>query len=272
MQALVFGVPCIFEVHASIEGGLRRRGLAWTVARRRFVCVISTTQALKEWLCEVVPSMKPGGVVVIPNGSEAWAAELQMPSWNGCGRLQVGYVGSLYDGRGVDRVVEIATVLSEMDFHVVGGDEGRLVRLREGRLPENMSVHGFVEPSMLLDCYRRFHVVLMPYEGRVEGPTGRSDNSRFMSPLKMFEYMASGRAIVSSDYPVLREVLEDGRNALLVPAASTDAWIAALRRLSNDRKLIAALGSEARRDALTHYTWDARARRLLEVIEGARHG
>ena len=87
-----------------------------------------------------------------------------------------------------------------------------------------------------------------------------------MSPLKMFEYMAAGKAIVSSDLPALREVLTDGEDALLVPAADVDAWEEAVDRLLADEALRTRLGVAAQKKLLRDFTWEARAERVLQGL------
>ncbi|MCC7162723.1 MAG: glycosyltransferase family 4 protein [Anaerolineae bacterium] len=82
----------------------------------------------------------------------------------------------------------------------------------------------------------------------------------------MFEYMATGKPIVSSDHAVLQEVLQEGRNALLVPPADIDAWEAAVRRILDDPALGKRLGETAQRDLIEQYTWDARAHKVLDGI------
>jgi glycosyltransferase involved in cell wall biosynthesis len=79
----------------------------------------------------------------------------------------------------------------------------------------------------------------------------------------MFEYMAAGKPIVSSDLPVLREVLEDERNSLLVPPLDLAGWARAIRRLEADPGLRDRLGSTARADQIARYTWDQRAASVL---------
>lgn len=86
--------------------------------------------------------------------------------------------------------------------------------------------------------------------------------------MKMFEYMAAGKAIVSSDLPVLREVLTHERNALLVPPDDVDAWATAVKRLIDDPELRRRLGETARADLLAHYTWEARAKKVLAGLDG----
>jgi glycosyltransferase involved in cell wall biosynthesis len=90
-----------------------------------------------------------------------------------------------------------------------------------------------------------------------------------MSPLKVFGYMAAARPLICSDLPVLREVIEDGRNGLLVPPADPDAWAAALKRLLEDRHLRDRLATAAHADFLSHHTWRQRASRVIEGLVGS---
>jgi glycosyltransferase involved in cell wall biosynthesis len=89
------------------------------------------------------------------------------------------------------------------------------------------------------------------------------DISAWMSPLKLFEYMRRCKPIIASDLPVLREVLRDGENALLVAPTDPEAWRAAILRLLHDAGLRQALGKSARRDFREHYTWERRAEKVL---------
>jgi glycosyltransferase involved in cell wall biosynthesis len=94
-------------------------------------------------------------------------------------------------------------------------------------------------------------------------------SSAFTSPLKLFEYMASGRPIVASDLPSLREVLANGRNAVLVEPGSPQALSAGIRTLKEDW----ALGERIARQALEDvgdYTWDRRAERLETLFAEVR--
>ena len=88
-----------------------------------------------------------------------------------------------------------------------------------------------------------------------------------MSPLKIFEYMASAKAILCSDLPVLREVLEHERNALLLSPDQTAPWVAALRRLRADPAYAQALGMRAYEDFEMHYTWKQRAKRIIAFAD-----
>jgi len=88
----------------------------------------------------------------------------------------------------------------------------------------------------------------------------------YMSPLKLFEYMAARRAIIASDLPSVREAVTHDDDALLVPPGDTLALADAIRRLRDDAALRARLAEQAHQHVMARYTWDARARRIIEHI------
>ena len=90
------------------------------------------------------------------------------------------------------------------------------------------------------------------------------------SPLKLFEYMAAGKAIVAPDQANLREVLTHERDALLF---AEGGMAAAITRLANDPVLRRELGAAARATVeQVPYTWDGNAARVVELAAGCRQG
>jgi glycosyltransferase involved in cell wall biosynthesis len=86
----------------------------------------------------------------------------------------------------------------------------------------------------------------------------------FTSPIKLFEYMASGRPVVATSIPSVSEILRDGVNAILVPPDSPEALAAGIKRALNDPALAKALSERASSD-VRGYTWEARAKKLLGI-------
>jgi glycosyltransferase involved in cell wall biosynthesis len=95
--------------------------------------------------------------------------------------------------------------------------------------------------------------------------SGGGDIAEWASPMKVFEYLACGRAILASDLPVLREVLTED-NSVLAPPEDAAAWNHALRSLAADAGRREALALRARADAGL-YSWEQRARRALAGLE-----
>ena len=128
---------------------------------------------------------------------------------------------------------------------------------------DNITLVGFI-PNAELPLYQAAcEILLMPYESSIAGSSG-GDTVDFASPMKVFEYLASGRAIMASDLPVLREVLDDDVS-LLLPVGDTDAWDQDLKRLVIEPDLRRALGEAARQRA-RGYSWIDRASRILNGL------
>jgi glycosyltransferase involved in cell wall biosynthesis len=84
--------------------------------------------------------------------------------------------------------------------------------------------------------------------------------------MKMFEYLSIGVPIVSSDLPVLREVLVDGKNCLLVKAGDIGEWSAALQRIIEDVPLAEKLESNAYYEYNNRYTWKHCAGSIIDLL------
>lgn len=180
--------------------------------------------------------------------------------------FHVGFVGHLYAGRGFGLIVDIAKALPDVTFHVVGATDYDREHLIEHDLPKNLMVHPYQPPSRLGQFFTRFDAVLAPYQQKVAVAGGRGDIAAVMSPLKLFEYMSWGKPILCSDLPVLREVIEDGRNGILLPPDDVAAWAQALQRLVREPAECRRLSTNARSDFLTLHTWKQRAAKVISGL------
>ena len=183
-------------------------------------------------------------------------------------RFQVGHVGHLYPGRGGEMMIDIARALPDMDFHLVGGQPEDIVRLKALAPSHNLVFHGHRPPAELPKYYRRFDVVIAPYQRQIAVAGGRGDISRWISPMKIFEYMSFAKPIVASNLAVIREVLIPAETALLVEPEDVAAWIRALRWLMENTDERRALGRRGHAVFRANYTWKSRASRILETLAG----
>jgi len=178
--------------------------------------------------------------------------------------------GHLYAGRGLDLVMNLARRMPEMNFVWVGGgsrdvEEGRSQVVKAGL--QNLNLVGFVINSRLPIYQAAADALLIPYAAGFTN-SGGEDISTVSSPMKIFEYMASGRVILSSDLPVLHEVLNE-KNAIFCPPDEPDAWELALRHLQLEPQFGRQLADQARLDA-EKYSWIERSRLILAgFMDGA---
>jgi glycosyltransferase involved in cell wall biosynthesis len=265
------GLQTIFELHDMPSGTmgpfLMKRFLQGSGARR----VVVNTQRLADAVtARYVLPKQADFLTLVPNGvdlaryanlPEPAAARKQLGLSEG---FTAGYSGHLYEGRGIELILELAQRLPQMQFVLVGGRENDLQRVKtQAANLQNVRLVGFV-PNAELPLYQAAaDVLLMPYGKQVAASSG-GDIAQFVNPMKMFEYMASLRPILSSDLPVIREVL-NAENAVILPGDDAEAWAAALQGLQADagrRSQLAAAG----RKTVEQFTWEKRAQRILQGL------
>jgi glycosyltransferase involved in cell wall biosynthesis len=277
LQAAAFAscikLPTVLEMHDRPSGRfgslLFRLFLMGQGASR----LLPITKALREWLSsaydrefdEPFAIISPMGVDLeryadLPEPERA-REMLALPE-----KFTVGYTGHLYPGRGLDLLYKLAVRNPEVQFLWVGG-EARAIQIWKTRLVQedvqNIRLQGFV-PNEELPLYQAAcEVLAMPYEQKVS-ISGRGDTASYASPMKIFEYLAAGRVIFSSDLPVLQEVLNPS-NAVILPIQNLNAWDEALREIIEDPNRRIALARHAKQDVL-RYSWVERAERSLDGL------
>jgi glycosyltransferase involved in cell wall biosynthesis len=164
----------------------------------------------------------------------------------------------------VGTLVEALRQVDGAALALVGGPDDMAEALRRQWLEAGLSearflYAGHVRPEHVPLYLSAFDVCAMPFPW--------TDHfAYYASPIKLFEYMASRRAIVASDLPAFAEVVQDGESALLVPPSDVDALAAAIKRLRDNPALRARLADCAYERVMAHYTWAARAEAILEHI------
>ncbi len=273
----ILGIPTVLELHELPQGrfgpGLFRAFLRGRGARR----LLPITASLRDQAAAVYPiPVSPGFVRVAPMGVDLDRyRDLPGPSearrrlgWPET--LTVGYTGHLYAGRGIELLLKLALLRPGFRFVVVGGEPEAAEHWRqEARSAgaRNLEFLGYVANADLPRYQSACDVLVMPSQRHIAGSSG-GDIGSVASPMKVFEYLATGRAILASDLPVFREVLSEA-NAVLAPPDDANAWALALDDLSARPDIRARLGEQARKDAAQH-TWQERARRSLEGIDPGR--
>lgn len=185
--------------------------------------------------------------------------------------FMVGYMGRLQTlnmEKGVGDVIQAIARQPERPLHLllVGGPEDMAAAYGQEWAaldlpPDRFHALGHLPAADVPRALAAFDVNTMPFPWT-------EHFAYYASPIKLFEYMASGRAIVATDLPSTAEIVRDGETALLVPPSDVDALAAALGRLHDDAPLRDHLAENAHQLAYARYTWQARARAILDFIAG----
>jgi glycosyltransferase involved in cell wall biosynthesis len=267
-------VPTVLELHERPQGRLGpwlfRAFLRGRGARR----LLPITASLRDQVASVYPVPdRPDFVRLAPMGVDLERYRDLPDPRQARRRLgwqeapTVGYTGHLYAGRGIDLLLKLAVLRPQIRFAIVGGEPAAVEHWGQAARAAgaaNIEFHGFVPNADLPRYQAACDVLVMPSQRHIAGSSG-GDIGSVASPMKVFEYLAAGRALLASDLPVFREVLS-ASNAVLVAPENVDAWAQALDELIARPERRARLGEQARKDA-AQYTWTERARRSLEGID-----
>jgi glycosyltransferase involved in cell wall biosynthesis len=180
----------------------------------------------------------------------------------------VACTGHLYAGRGADLFLRLAAEMPDVHFLWVGGRPKDVSVWRHkaaGRGLENISFVGFKSNQILPQYQAAADILLMPY-GLSMGASSGDNPVEFFNPMKMFDYMASGRPIITSDLPVIYEIL-GAESAVFLTPGNPEVWQQAIRDLLADPERMRILANESRRE-VAPYTWASRAKKSLEGLEG----
>lgn len=262
------GIPVILELHQLPR--LHRKRFIADASRCRLVACL--TGAMRD---ELVSWGVPADRVIAEGDAVDLRRFTSLPSVDDArkelgistDRLVVGYVGRLKTlgmEKGVKYLLEaLKEVQGQKRFYglIVGGPaedtheykrQARILGLTGNEIRFTGEVPASRVPLMLAAC----DVLAMPFP---DLPHYRTH----MSPLKMFEYMAAGRTIVTSDLPTVRDVLSEKNAYFCKPGDSTDLSYV-LREIDADPEGALARANTARK-SVEHHTWERRMQRILEA-------
>jgi glycosyltransferase involved in cell wall biosynthesis len=269
-----------YEAHMLSSG----RGGRWLQRRvvRRVGTVIAVTRKLAEDLAaRNISSQRgnrnselPQGFLIAHDGirRERFA---NMPSKSDARELLkwpieafvVGYVGRLQTmsvDKGVGTLIEALHQVKGATLALVGGPDDIAENLQQQwvrcGLDEAHFVNaGQITPERVPLYLAALDVCVMPFPWT-------EHFAYYASPMKLFEYMASRRAIIASDLPSTAEVVKHDESALLYPPGDTNGLAGAIIRLRDNPRLRSQLADTAYREVMAHYTWEVRAQAILGKI------
>lgn len=279
LAARVLGVPFVLEINAPLSQEMAQHG---DLTMRRLA------RSMENWLCGratrtivVTEAMKDifraqgadtSNFVVMPNGVNRahFHPGLDGQSVRGAYRLDgcfvVGFVGWIRAWHGVDTLINAAAQLSggipDLRLLVVGDgpavpDLKRLVTQLSA--DEQVVFTGPVEDHEIPEYIAAMDVAVQP------------NVTSYASPIKLFEYLATGRAVIGPDKDNIKEVVEDGVSALIYPTGDVSGLAAAIERLYRDDELRCRLADGAAKLVEERgYYWESNAEKVVEMVKTIR--
>ncbi len=250
-----------------LHGYVAAREAAFTYRlARRILCV---SEAAKQNLAQSW-ALPPDKIVVMANGvdtqlfSPAYDPAPMRAEWGLGDRPVVAFVGAFQPWHGLDKLIEsMALVRQETPdaLLLLVGDGRARPQVDQAIAAHNMQqqviVTGLLPQEKIPALLAAADVATLPYP--------QLPAELWFSPLKLYEYMAAGKAIVASDAGQIGDVIRDGENGLLVRPGDVGELAGAITRLLRDGALRERIGRTAREQAVAQHSWERYVSRLESV-------
>uniref|UniRef100_UPI0036D9FA2C glycosyltransferase n=1 Tax=Photorhabdus sp. RM322S TaxID=3342825 RepID=UPI0036D9FA2C len=205
-------------------------------------------------------------IVIAPDGVDMLAAESmssnKLASTKSEFPTQILYLGSLHHWKGVPTAIKAMSYLENAALNIAGGEPEQIQQLQQIAqqigVCDRVNFLGFIQPKLRFQIIADNDICLLPL-------TKTSIGSRYTSPLKLFEYMAMGKPVVISDFPSIRDVVDE--NAVsFADSENAESFAQQIQSLRDNPKRVKAQVGYAKMLVTERLNWDKRARLIMQTI------
>ena len=160
-------------------------------------------------------------------------------------KYEYSYVGSLFKGKGLEIIIKLALFFKKNFFHIFGdlnSIDSKHFDIKEIKKIPNIRFHNFKK-------YNAIPKIL-----------------KYMSPLKMFDYLASGKIIFASNLHVYKHILKHKYNCLLIKNNNLQDWFFSIQKFSKKNSFTSSLSKNALKTS-SKYTWDKRVEKIINYYD-----
>lgn len=179
------------------------------------------------------------------------------------------YLGTLAPWQGLEELLEACQALqSPFQLRLIGKGNARW---QQNLLAKIYQLGLTASVEILAPLPHSYMPLMLASADIALAPLSQSERNQIQgcNPIKIFEYMAAGKAIVAPDLPVVREILDHQETAWLYPAGDRQALTTALETLLQAPQERIRLGHSARSKLCAHFTWQHRQNQLLDFFRKA---
>ena len=248
-------VPFLFKAEKYL---LREATGVFTQSQVTQHYLTSTHRITPEKFREITNGAKSVDRSVLTN-RQKWMQKLGISENN----LVIGFVGSMHHWHGMKEMKKsISDILADYQqvkflFVGSGGAQARSFRKRFHQNKDRVIFSGSVDHEQVPELISLFSISLAPYPNMP---------FFYFSPVKLFEYMAAGTAIVAARIGQIAAVIAHEKTGLLYEPGNIPMMKNQIIRLIEDRKLRLTLGADAKKEFKQHHTWQHKASELNEFI------
>ena len=213
---VIFKKKVILEIHhdTNVEGRITKLILNYSnfLNNSNLINIVAITKSVKNLFIKKY-DVNLNKITVLPSGSSIKIYKL--PIISNKKRLCVGYFGSISPSKGINTLINLSKIDQENDYFIYGGNKREVFKIRKTIKNKNLFLETNIPYSNIPKVMSKMDILVIPYTKNIKSSGEVDDISKYTSPLKLFDYLAVGKIIISSDLKVLREVI-DHKNAYFI--------------------------------------------------------
>ena len=263
----ILGKKNILELHHGIE--IEGRIVRFIVKNLNFfnykslLMLVAITNSVKNYYQKKF-LINTNKIIVAPSGTSIENKFFNNISKNKK-RLNIGYFGSLYKSRGVDLILKLSRMDRENKYFIFGNLKN-YKNIKNKYHQHNLHLNDYLPYKSVPKNILKMDVLLMPYQEKIVAAGNIGNIIDFTSPLKLFDYIACGKIIISSQVQVLEEILKEKKNVIFIKNFNNAyAWKNEIQKIKflNDKRFII---SQNNFKLSKNYKLKERAKKILDSL------
>ena len=220
----------ILELHHDVE--IESRIVQFLIKRTRYlnsnkiIKLVAITESIKKHF-QTNYDIKEKKILVSPSGSSLKTNF----SFNRNRKLKIGYFGSIYKSRGAETFINLSKIDRDNDYYLFG-NLNQYKNLKNNI--DNLHLKGYIPYKDISTYLTKMDVLLMPYLSKATATGDVGNIIKFTSPLKLFDYLASGKIIIASNIEVLKEVINKNNAIFINNFENIYSWKNEINKIKNN--------------------------------------
>ena len=262
-----FNKSHILEVHddIQIEGRIVKFLVKYFkyLNNKNILKIITTTNTLKNKYHKSY-FVRKDKLLVLHNAS---SLKLKFKKYKSLNRnLKIGYFGSIYKSRGLNMLIKLSSEDINNKYYIYGGSKKTIKDLNNKYSLKNLNFQSYIPYSKIKKKLKNVDICILPYTNKITVSGNVGDISKYTSPLKIFDYMITGKLIICSNIKVIKEVLKHDINSIIINKKNNYvAWLKEIKKIKYNIKKFNKLRFNAYKFANKEdFIW--RAKKIISSI------
>lgn len=260
---ILFRKKIIFEIHTDLKFEGRINRFIYKnfkiLNSKKIVNLIFITNALRQHFVKKY-NLKLYRTSILYSASNIKNYQPQKTSNK---NIKIGYFGLVNDSRGFSFICKLSRIDNLNNYYIYGGSNEFIRNMKKKITNKNLFLNSYKSYKKMKNLMKEMDILILPYKKKVTAAGNFGDISKYTSPMKLFDYLASGKVIIVSSLEVLKEVLKPNKNCIFVDSLNVFIWKNEILKLKNNLNKMYIM-SKNNYYLSKQFTYKQRVKKLLE--------